>query len=262
MYSSVAVLLGWTAGFPVGAASAAQLWKSGKISKSEAEYLLSFCSNSGISFIFGVVGGSIYGDIKISFLLFFVQITASALTGFILRPKTPFTCNCISEKTTDSTIAETVIKSVKNTVVTLSCICGYILLFSVLCDVILLFLPGNLDFFIKGIFELTSSASLLKEFPLKTSVVLASAMLSWSGLCVHMQIRSVTDGLSLRNYFIGKLIHIGISMLLTYLLTINRTITVYRECISVSYRNNHFGIMFLIIIFVILCCIFLNNDVK
>ena len=51
MYGSYALLLGLICGYPMGAKLTADLFREGKITKSEAQYLLTFCNNPGPVFI-------------------------------------------------------------------------------------------------------------------------------------------------------------------------------------------------------------------
>lgn len=259
---AAAIILGLTAGFPIGAVCCHGLYKSGEISKEDAEYLLSFCSNSGISFIFGVLGGSVFGNIKIGLLIFLIQTASSFLVGILLkkRRKTPFVPQ--TENENNIAFSELITGAVKSAVVNLAYICGYIIFFAILTQILLVYLPQSFAFGLKSVFELTGAAYKLKLFPQKTAFVLACGLLSWSGICVHMQVRSVTEGLSLKPYFIGKLIHMASSMLMSSLIPLNEYIGTYRENITVTYRNGCFGLIFFIIIIIIISCIFTNNVVK
>ena len=51
-----ALALGAVGGYPIGAATAFQLYDEGILSEKEAARLLAFCNNAGPGFIFGVVG--------------------------------------------------------------------------------------------------------------------------------------------------------------------------------------------------------------
>ena len=50
-----AVLTGFLCGYPMGAKAAADLMRSGRITKSEGQYLLSFCNNTSPAFIINFV---------------------------------------------------------------------------------------------------------------------------------------------------------------------------------------------------------------
>ncbi|MBQ9941125.1 MAG: hypothetical protein IJO74_06265 [Clostridia bacterium] len=261
--SSLPIILGWITGFPIGASCTYEMYQNGKISKEEAEYLISFCSNSGISFIFGVLGGEIYKNQKTALFLFSIQILASAIVGIIMKEKI-FSTNSESQDFPVETNSSyrNLIDCVKKTVINLAYICGYIMFFSALTEFFIFFLPNNMDFIAKGFFELTNACMMLDKIPLKTSLILASGLLSWSGVCVHIQVSTVAPGLSLKKYFTGKLIHMALTMSLTAIVPIKQYINAYKETVTVTYRNNNFGLLFFLIIFAVLCCIFFNNGVK
>lgn len=256
------IILGLTAGFPVGAICCYRLYKSAEITKSEAEYLLSFCSNSGISFIFGVLGGAVFKNIKIGILIFLIQTASSFLVGILLRPKSENVSLDTTPSPAPASIQSAIVNSVKSSVINIAYICGYIISFAVLTELLQVYLPKSFAFGIKAIFELTGAAYELSGFPQKTALILACGILSWSGLCVHMQIRSVTGELDLKPYFTGKLIHMASSMLCAYLLPIEEHIGTYCENVSVTYRAGGFEYIFFIIIIIIISCILLNNVVK
>ena len=260
--SAIAVLLGWTAGFPVGANSVQKLYTDGHISRDEAEYLLSFCSVSGISFVFGVIGGVVYDNMKISLLLYTIQIFSSVAVGIIMKGASKNIQDVHFGSKRDFNISETIVSSVKSGVKSTAYICGYVILFSVLCNLIVYIFPSVPEFPIRAALEMTSSSLMLRDFPFKVSLILASALLSWSGMCIHLQIHNCVKNISMKKYYIGKALHVGISSLITVLIPISDNVCTYRECVSVNYRDNYPNMFFLIIFFVVLGCFFLKNDVK
>ncbi len=54
----------------MGAKSVIALYENGTCSKVEAERLLSFCTNSGPAFIFGIVGAGVFSGGRIGLLLY------------------------------------------------------------------------------------------------------------------------------------------------------------------------------------------------
>ena len=53
---AVAFFLGIVGGYPVGGRTVADLCRSGRCSREEAAYLLTFCNNAGPAFILGIAG--------------------------------------------------------------------------------------------------------------------------------------------------------------------------------------------------------------
>ena len=54
------LILGFTGGYPVGAASIAQLVREGQLSRDDGERLLPFCNNTGPAFIIGAAGAGVF----------------------------------------------------------------------------------------------------------------------------------------------------------------------------------------------------------
>ena len=66
-----------------------------------------------------------------------------------------------------------------------------------------------------GLLELSNGCcELLSVSDVALRFVICSGLLSFGGLCVTMQTVSVTPGLSLRDYFLGKLLQTAFSVLL------------------------------------------------
>lgn len=72
-------------GYPVGAKMTADLYEGGKISKSEAFRMSSFCSTSGPMFIIGAVGVGMLKNIAYGYIIFFSHIIGAFINGIIYR---------------------------------------------------------------------------------------------------------------------------------------------------------------------------------
>ena len=85
-----ALLLGLVGGYPIGAKTAADLYRENLVSREEAERLLAFCNNSGPAFIIGAVGSGVFGSVKIGLLLYAVHIFSALAAGLFFRNRYPF----------------------------------------------------------------------------------------------------------------------------------------------------------------------------
>jgi len=83
--SSLALALGVTSGYPVGARITADLRKSGALTRTEAERLLAFTNNSGPLFIIGAVGTGMLGSPAIGRFLFACHLLACITIGLVFR---------------------------------------------------------------------------------------------------------------------------------------------------------------------------------
>ena len=189
-------------GYPVGAQCVAAAHRSGGLSRRDAENLLAFCSNPGPAFLFGMVGRFFPEDWMI-WMLWGILIVSAFLVSLCF-PCAQSDC----EPALGNSHGEA---PMKTTVSVMGSICGWVILFRVLIAFLdrwflwLIPYPGRLVLI--GMLELTNGCCGLGEIaniPLRFA--LAAGFLSFGGLCVTMQTVSVTQGLSVKNYLIGKIL--------------------------------------------------------
>ena len=217
--ASLAVVLGAAGGYPTGAQTAAELYRQGLLSRDEAERLLSFCSNAGPGFIFGMLG-SFFG-IPAAWMLFAVHLVSAVLTGILFRAgKKP-----LGKRTGAAIPSVNLPSAMKASVSAMGSICGYVVLFRIICAGMeaggLSLLPGSLSALIQGVLELTTGCLALKEGLTGPFILpLAAFFLSFGGVCVWLQTKSVLfeSELTGRYYLPGKLIQGLISFLLSCVL--------------------------------------------
>lgn len=227
-----ALALGVVGGYPVGARTAIQLYRSGQCSKAEAERLLAFCNNCGPAFILGVVGAGLFHSGRAGLLLYAAHLLASLLVGLLFRfyhakeeeragtvPPPRFQAASFSAAFT---------KSVGSALSGCLNISAFVMTFSVLlailsrsglmgiCSDLLGRLLSPLGFdrvwagqLLTGLLELSSGVTGLPAGPTGRRLSAAAFLLGWAGLSVHCQVLAFLgdSGLSLRPYLIGKLLH-------------------------------------------------------
>lgn len=195
-------LTGIVGGYPTGAQSVHQAWKSGQLSKDDAHRMLAFCSNAGPSFLFGILGTK-FSELRMLWLLWGIHILSAVAVAVILPGKNRKP-HCISP-----TASITLTQSLKKGVATMGSICGWVILFRILIAFLdrwfLWLLPVNMQIATYGILELANgccSADLIASAGLR--FILCSGMLAFGGICVAMQTASVTGELGLGKYIQGK----------------------------------------------------------
>ena len=94
-------------------------------------------------------------------------------------------------------------------------ICGFIVFFLVLLRLITLF-TGIDNGAILGIIEMTNGILRLKAD--RMGFIWAAGLLGWGGLSIHCQTAAVIEdsGLSMKRYFIGKVLQALFSMVLAW----------------------------------------------
>ena len=199
-------------GYPVGAKCVAQAYTKGSLSKAEAQRMLSFCSNAGPSFIFGICA-LLFEKPSHCLLLWGIHIASALLTGILMpgknKRKIPL------EAGSTAGLPAPVTGCVK----TMGAVCGWVILFRVLLAFckswFLWLLPGSWGTLFCGLLELTNGCCELISVPdMSTRFILCAGMLSFGGVCVMLQTASVIGELGIRSYVTGKLLQTLLSVLL------------------------------------------------
>ena len=236
---AAALALGFIGGYPVGARTAIQLYENGQCSRTEAERLLAFCNNSGPAFILGVVGAGVFGSGRLGLLLCLTHLLASLAVGVLFRFYRPGDRPRAKGRTPHFQTASfpaAFTRSVTGALQSTLHICAFILFFTVLLRV--LARAGILDLLsrllcallsplgltrswaerlLTGLLEVSSGVTSLTGGSLSGRLSMAAFMLGWAGVSVHCQVLAFLgdSGLSMRTYVAGKLLHGGLSALLT-----------------------------------------------
>lgn len=240
---AAAFVLGIISGYPLGAVTASQLYSCGSLSKSEAERLLSFCSNSGPLFIIGSVGVSIYGRLSYGVILYCIHIMSSVLVGIIFRRFGAERHNSppMELKTADIPLSEAFSSALSNASKNIITVCFSIIFFSSLSRALLELsqLPPLLDAAAAGLCEFSTGT--LKISVLDTDIykkfILTSFITGFSGISVHLQVMAVTSGsgLSLKPYILGKVLHGIIAAAITALVFLLLPVStpVFSDCAAI-----------------------------
>ena len=278
--SSLALFLGMTGGYPIGAKITSDLRNDNSLTKTEAKRLIAFVNNSGPLFISGAIGIGLYKNASIGFLLLLSHYLASFLVGILFRfykkeshintQKNKAEFNIIKL----SALGETLTNTVKKAISTVTVIGGFIVLFSIITTIleetgILLFISKliipNFDTnlsssIISGILEVTNGVNRifqLESVDLTLKLIITSALIGFGGFSVHMQTLSVISNSDIGSstYFLGKSMQSIFSGLITFLLLnyTNFSSLIYKPTFAATYNNYGFNkfISTIIIIFVI-----------
>lgn len=228
---SLPMIMGYISGFPVGAKTAADLYISGDCTKAEAEKLLSFCNNSGPMFVIGALGSGMLESASIGVMLYISHIISSLAVAFIMRavPAYPVGRKKVSQAKNCS-LGEAFSDAVSSSTLLTLNVCGFVIMFAILISFI-----ENIGLFnalsslgidyelcksvIYGFTECSGGCNAI-AFAFSSSLpcyMLLSSVLSWSGLCVHMQVLGIIRKakLSPRLYFKGKVLSAIISPFIT-----------------------------------------------
>ena len=247
---SFAFIMGIISGYPTGAKIVVNLKENNLCTKEEAERMLSFTNNSGPLFILSTVGNSMFGNSYIGILLLITHILSSITVGIIFRfyklksnsIKKTSNLSYNNNQVDFSNLGEILSKSIMSSVKTVVMIGGFVVLFSVILSILnetnsiitlstilfpifKLFGINDIAFvysFLSGIFEITNGIMQISSIPCKyisTNIILSSFLLGFGGLSVLLQVYSIISksNISIKSYFIGKLLQGIIASVYTFL---------------------------------------------
>lgn len=198
-------------GYPAGAQAVAQSYREGCLEKESAERLLSFISNAGPSFIFGMVG-QMFSEPWVPWLLWGIHMISAACVSFIIRGDGKAGAS-ITPK--ESTVSQAMERSLR----VMGTVCGWIILFKIIIAFLdrwfLNAAEAPLRIAVMGLLELSNGCCGLNEInDCRLRFVICSGILAMGGLCVAMQTASVAKGLSIKYYLTGKMLQCALSLIL------------------------------------------------
>ncbi len=240
---SLAIIIGFICGFPMGSKAVNTLYSQNKISYQDAKALLSFVNNCNPAFILSTIGIGILFNLKIGIILLISHILSSIIIGFMYSRK--HLSNIIHEKDTflnsfnkKSVNIDRNIKinndffgilkqSILNTFKTLANILGFIIIFNLLYNILYTFLiKFNINTTIlsilSGIFEITKGCADIyaQDISFTAKIIIVSILLGFSGLCINFQIFSTLNDIKYKfsTLIKNKSIHGILSGIITYIL--------------------------------------------
>ncbi len=239
--SIYALLMSIISGYPIGAKIISELYEKGLISETDAKKMSVFCTTSGPIFVIGTVGTFMFGEFKFGIILYLSHIISSVMLGIILHifsKKKDFSSQntvVIDFKKKSNIIGE----SVSQTINSLFVVGAYITIFYLISEVFetlkifdmigsafayvssaLKFDPKYIKPVVYGILEVTRGAKELSVFANNTSLILASGILSFSGLSIIMQSMAFLKSTKIKahKFIFAKCLHAILSMILCAIL--------------------------------------------
>lgn len=222
------LLFGLLCGYPSGAASVSKRYKQNQISRNEADYLISICSQSSPAFISAYFIDYILDDKENRFLIFGILYGGIFITSLFTRHIYRNDQEHIRKEPAIFPSSETLFQifdqSIRNGISTCLLIAGYMILFSGAIGFIINLLHSFSPYhkIIASFMELTYGLSVLKELsiPFQLKEFLLLSLFSFGGICTMAQIKGMFVGtsLSIKPYLIGKSIYTCILWILFKLL--------------------------------------------
>ena len=224
---SFILFMSMISGFPSNSKYTKDLYLMGKISELEASKILMYTHFSNPLFIMGAISITFLNDKKAGIIILIIHYLTNFIIGFLFRNilRTPINNSIsIQKKEKELSFSSILSNAIINSFSTLFLILGTIIIFLIVTNLIDQILPLNPYFkaIISGILEMSggiNNISLL-NISLKNKCTLIGMVLSFGGLSVHMQIKSILSDTKIKYYpfFIARLIHSSITGIIIYFL--------------------------------------------
>lgn len=255
--SFFAFIIGFIAGYPMGAKVVKTLYLDHKLTKEEAELTLCFSNNCGPLFIIGTVGTAMLSSTSIGYFLFLIHFLSAVIMSVLTtRNGTRYSMATKGVPHSDPQLplSSLLNQGVMNAMDTIVCVGGYIIFFSVIIALLTktpfalalihLIFPSSTasSLFtgtLSGVLELSNGTHILSLMTPFSIYVLAliAATIGFGGLCVYFQTLYVLEDclLSTKAYLLSKSIQGLISFSLTLLIYPFYTLYTQRTSLISSY---------------------------
>ncbi len=250
--------IGMASGYPSGAKLTARLRNEQQLTRIEAERLVSFTNSSNPIFIFGAVSVGFFHNPSLGIVLAIAHYVGNFFVGLTMRfygkeNREPEKRPVLSIKQAFQELHRTRLKekrpfgkilgdAVISSVETLLLIGGFIILFSVINQLLLVMnvieiLAYSISFFflilqfstdfsiplISGMFEITSGAQLtsaVQQVPLMHQAIVTSFILAFCGFSVQAQVASIlaTSDIRFAPFFFARILHGCLASFITFLI--------------------------------------------
>lgn len=228
---SYPVLMGFVSGFPMGAKASADMVSLNKISQKEGQFLISLCNNPSIMFLTGYIAVSTLNQPSLKYIILGILYLSAFLSAFLgrkifhLKDSSSFnTKSTYSAPSPPIRFFEAIDASIMDGFEVITKVGGYIILFSILSELILSLgndIPWlyNYKLFTSGILEITSGAHFIGNSALTFSLkfIFICTILAFGGLSSLAQTYSViaASRLSIDIYLKTKIINAAIAFLIS-----------------------------------------------
>ncbi len=252
------VAMGLASGYPIGAVLTAKLLREGQLHVAEGERLMSFCNTADPLFMAGAVAVGFFHSPQLAGAIMASHYLAALGTGLVLRfhrasERSPdrnaegregivrrATAELLAARQRDGRpFGQVLGDAVRDSVQTLLLVGGLIILFAVIIDVLaragavgvmasalaVVLRPIGVSArgaaaLVSGFFEITIGVKAASEAggPLLQRLMVANAIIAWSGISVLAQVAAVTQGtgLSMRPYVFARMLHALLAGALTF----------------------------------------------
>lgn len=214
-------------GFPSGSKYVNDLLNAKKISIEDANYLIMFTHFANPFFIVTTIGLFLLSNVKAGYIILVSHILSNIIVAFFFRKKKVIFNNdnnykkAFSLSSPDKPFITILTNSIFKSFKTLVNMLGIIMIFLMITTIIKKIIPltGITNGLLSGFLEMTQGVKYISNLdislPIKASIL--SMIVSFSGLSVHFQVKSIIDGTDIKysNFLKARVVQSFISFFLT-----------------------------------------------
>lgn len=218
------LILSMVSGFPSNGRNTHNLYNKGKISKEEASYILMYTHFSSPVFILTTCSLIYLKSEKLGIILLLSHYLSNIIIGILFRNiNKPSLDNSTIKEHKSQNFTINLIKSIRSSIDSLLLILGILTVFLIISSLIINIIHSNLytSAIIRSILEMTLGLKYIASLNISMmhKVILFSAILSFGGLSVHMQVMAqiIEDKISCKYYLIGRIFQVLFSIVLSFI---------------------------------------------
>ena len=243
-------------GYPVGAMLLKDAYQNNQILYTDLHRAITFTSLTGPAFIIGTVGSLMLKNNTAGMIIYLAHLSSAILNGLLFRnyiPKQEFEIKQTSKTKSNKNVLADSVTSALNSILIVG---AYIVFFYVILEILSntgisnIFTAIFKKFFnidalpiFNGLIEVTRGISEISTlFPVKIATIISSFLISFSGICLHLQSFHYFKECNVKYSFfiLQKLTHALLSTLITipftFLLWINKkNLNILRVCLKKFY---------------------------
>lgn len=210
--STFPILISMITGFPTGSKYINDLLKKNLISIEDANHLIMFTSYSNPIFVISIIGEALLNNKKVGILIYVIHVLTGLLIGILFRNNN-YKENIKEYANHNSlTFINELKDSIKESFIILINMLGIIIFFIIIITIIENKLPNNIfTLIIESFIEITIGITNISKYKinLRLKAALIGMILSFNGLSIHFQTKSIIEGsqIKYKNYLIARIIH-------------------------------------------------------
>lgn len=193
-----ALFFGFIGGYPVGASIVSELYEQGRIAEKDAKHMLSFCVNAGPAFIVTAAGEIMLGSESAGIVMLVSVCLSSVLTGVIytfFKKKTEY---AQIKKSENNSLSQAFVDSAFSSSQSMFSVCTWVLIFSAFSGIVKSFIKNETALLVYLSFsEVTTGIESAAKLG---GISLASAVISFGGVCVMCQLLPVIKKCGVKAY--------------------------------------------------------------